>query len=246
MHKNGYIVIDTGNLLDNILTVGWVVTGTGGDWTGFDRDAPCKAVISSLDPYPVLKVHPAQSDFKSNMSLALYCKRHTTDTVYEYCLTFDTEIDFTADVHVNEAIKLVINIDKLAITIMGVIDSARGSISYWLINFAISAAIGTITFILNNFLQGGFDMNYIVKDLLGITFFYFKKLVIVEQEALVFARLTPGFTIPWINNGTTSIEPVDLTSLSNMVADIGFPTDTSAQGIEQYVSDKLGFAALDL
>jgi hypothetical protein len=45
LHKNGFIHIDSGNLLDSILTVGWVVTGTGGNWTGFDSDAPCKAVL---------------------------------------------------------------------------------------------------------------------------------------------------------------------------------------------------------
>jgi len=50
------IVIDSGDLLNQTLTVGWVSTGTGGDWTGFDNDAPCKVVLVSQDPYPQLKI----------------------------------------------------------------------------------------------------------------------------------------------------------------------------------------------
>jgi hypothetical protein len=193
-------------------------------------------------------VHPAKSDFTSNFSLALYCKRHKApDEPYEYCLTFDTEIDFTADIHVNEKIRLILKIDAMTIAIKGIIDSARGSLSYWLINFAISAAIGTIMFIINNFLTTGFDLNYIIKDLLGISFFYFKEFTLVEQEQLVFARLTPGFNISWANNGTAPTEPhmLDLSKFGDMVSSMSLPTDTSPQGIEQYVSDRLNMA-LDL
>lgn len=52
LHKNGLIVIDTGDLLGNILTVGVVKTGTGGNWTDFNTSAPCKLILESLDPYP--------------------------------------------------------------------------------------------------------------------------------------------------------------------------------------------------
>lgn len=41
--------------------------------------------------------------------MALYCKHHNvTEEEYEYCLTYDTEVDFTADVTVNEDIRLIL------------------------------------------------------------------------------------------------------------------------------------------
>lgn len=52
LHKNDLIVIDTGDLLGNVLTVGWLSLGTGGNFASFDNDAPCKAILISLDPYP--------------------------------------------------------------------------------------------------------------------------------------------------------------------------------------------------
>lgn len=95
--------------------------------------------------------------------MALYCKRHNlTNETYEYCITYDTEVDFTAKFEVNDKIRLVLQLDKLSIVIKGVIDSARGSVSYWLINLALGAALGTIRIIINGFLQDGFDMNWIV------------------------------------------------------------------------------------
>ena len=76
LHKNGLIDVDTGDLLGDLLNVGWVRTGTGGNWTGFDDDAPCKVILTSLDPYPQFIIHPDLSDFAGNFSMALYCKRH--------------------------------------------------------------------------------------------------------------------------------------------------------------------------
>jgi hypothetical protein len=163
LHKNGLIIIDTKDLLANILTVGWVKTGTGGDWTGFDKDAPCKLILESLDPYPQFHLHPKDSDFTSNFSMAIWCKQHnTTEDEYQYCITYDTEVDFTADVTVNEQIRLILQLDSLSIAIKGVINSARGSVSYWFINLAIAGVLGVIKVYINGFLKDGFDLNWII------------------------------------------------------------------------------------
>ena len=247
LHANGLIVIDSGDLLDSFLTVGWVKSGTGGNWTGFDSDAPCKVIMQSLDPYPQFHIHPKDSDFTSNFSMALHCKRHNlTEEPYEYCITYDTEVDFTANVDVNEKIRLVLQLNKLSIVIKGVIDSARGSVSYWLINLALAAALGTVKLLINGYLKDGFDMNWIVQDILGLSFFYFKELSIEEQEQLFFVRLTPGFNISWINNGTQELgfnrDPhvLDLTGMEKMINDMGgLPKDTTDKGIEKYMNEKL-------
>lgn len=111
LHKSGLIVLDSGSLLDSFLTVGWVKSGTGGNWAGFDSDAPCKVILTSLDPYPQFHLHEVDSDFTSNFSMALYCKRHNlTNETYEYCITYDTEVDFTAKFEVNDKIRLVLQL----------------------------------------------------------------------------------------------------------------------------------------
>jgi hypothetical protein len=72
---------------------------------------------------------------------------------------------------------------------------------------AIGSALGIIKIYINNFLKQGFDLNWIVSDVLGIHFFYFKKFTLVEDEELIFARLTPGYNISWANNGTEPPQP---------------------------------------
>lgn len=50
LHKNGLLVIDTGDLLDGYLTVGLIYAAAAGSfWTfsGFDLNAPCKIVMST-------------------------------------------------------------------------------------------------------------------------------------------------------------------------------------------------------
>lgn len=115
-------------MLNKTFTIGWLKPLTWpADYTGFDNDAPCKAILTSLDPYPELHVHPNKSDFTSNFSMAVYCRRHNnTDSDYEYCFTLDTEFDFDADIHVNEKIRLVLKISSLSIAVKKILDSKRG------------------------------------------------------------------------------------------------------------------------
>jgi len=97
IHKNGLIVIVTGDLLNTTLTVGVISLAAGGTWTGFNSSAPCKMIISSLDPYPKLFIHPGVSNLAANLSVAIWCKRNDTpEDVYEYCVTFDTEMTFAS------------------------------------------------------------------------------------------------------------------------------------------------------
>lgn len=77
VHANGPIVIDTGDLLGSILTVGWAQTVLGSDWTGFDADAPCKMVLVSQDPYPHMDVvNSTGGAFTSHFYFEMSCKQH--------------------------------------------------------------------------------------------------------------------------------------------------------------------------
>ena len=127
-----------------------------------------------------------------------------------------------------EPANLVLQLDSISIAIKGVIDSARGSVSYWLINIAIAGVLGLIKTYINTFLQKGFDLNYIIQDLIGLSFFYFKRFTLVEQEQLIFARLTPGYNFTWANNGSEPVDPpvphmIDLTGIEKMITEIGLP-----------------------
>lgn len=77
VHANGPIVIDTGDLLGGILTVGWAQTVLGDNWTGFDPDAPCKMVLVSQDPYPHMDVvNSTGAAFTSHFFFEMSCKEH--------------------------------------------------------------------------------------------------------------------------------------------------------------------------
>ena len=112
-------------------------------------------------------------------------------------MTYDTEFDFDADISVKEPASLILHIDKLTISFVSVLASARGDVVTWRLNFAVGAAIIAITVVINTFLQGGFDLNYIIQEFLGIYFFYFKRFELEEDDQLIYARLTPGYNISW-------------------------------------------------
>jgi hypothetical protein len=127
VHKNGLIVIDTGDLLNTTLTVSVISLAAGGTWTGFNSSAPCKLIIESLDPYPKVSIHPGVSNFAANLSVAIWCKRNNTpEDVYEYCVTFDTEMTLNSRIVVNEQLDIILTIDKLTWVFNNVIDSVRG------------------------------------------------------------------------------------------------------------------------
>jgi hypothetical protein len=67
---------------------------------------------------------------------------------------------------------------------------------------------------------------------------------------LIFARLTPGYNFTWANNGTEPVDPpvatkphvLDFTGLEKLITEIGLPSDTSDQGLERYMNEKLAMA----
>ena len=166
---------------------------------------------------------------------------------YEYCFTYEADIDFDADVSVNEQIKLLMHINNLNIAIIKVIDSAVGNIGYTLINWALWGILGSITLVINTFLSGGFDLNWIISNILGINFFYFKRFMLEEGEQFIYARITPGFHI-WPNqlhNKKMTDSPYDLTALGQLISEMGLPESSSAQGIEKFIDEKIN-RVLDL
>lgn len=83
-------------------------------------------------------------------------------------------------------------IDTLKWVFNSVIDSARGSFSLWLLNITLSLAMTTIAAIINSLFSGGLDINWLISEILGTDIFYFREFTLVEEEELLFAKLTPA------------------------------------------------------
>lgn len=200
IHKNGLIVIDTGDALNTTLTVGVISTAAGGTWTGFNSSAPCKLIIESLDPYPKLFIHPVVSHLAANLSVAVWCKRNDTpEAPYEYSVTFDTEMTFDTDIKVQnvtngtaEEYKIILKIDSFSWSFKSVIDSVRGSFTLWLLNIAVAAGLATITLIINGLLSNGLEINWLISEILGTDFFYFKDFDLEQFEEVLYVKLTPA------------------------------------------------------
>jgi hypothetical protein len=54
-----------------------------------------------------------------------------------------------------------------------------------------------VSLVLNAYLAQGIDLHNIVQEVLGISFMYFKDFDLTQQEALLFAKITPGWNITW-------------------------------------------------
>jgi len=74
-----------------------------------------------------------------------------------------------------------------------------GNFNLFYLNLSIKGVIFFVTIFINTFLQNGFDLNWIIRDVLGISFIYFKAFELTEQESILFAKITPGWNITWNN-----------------------------------------------
>jgi len=56
-----------------------------------------------------MAISPNKIDFISNFSMEVWCKRENkTELPYEYCFTYDTEIGFIGDAHVNDKAQVLL------------------------------------------------------------------------------------------------------------------------------------------
>ena len=108
-------------------------------------------------------------------------------------------VDFTSTVSVNDEMKIVLKIIDLYIVFNDVIESTVGEFSLFKINLALRGLNYFIKIIVNNLLGTGIDLNMIIRDLLGITFIYFKAFDLTEENSILFAKITPGWNITWNN-----------------------------------------------
>lgn len=122
-----------------------------------------------------------------------------TNATYEFAVKFDVDADFTSRVTVNKEMRVVLTISNLKMTFQKVVECYVGNFYLFYINTALKAALFGITVIINNFLYNGFDLNWIIKDILKINFIYFKGFELSERENIVFAKITPGWNISWPN-----------------------------------------------
>jgi hypothetical protein len=139
--------------------------------------------------------------------------------------------------------KIVVKVSNLYLYFNNVIETNVGSFSLFYLNLSIKGLIFFITIIINNLLAEGIDLNWVMRDILGITFIYFKEFDLTENESILFAKITPGWNITW-NNETAppafnrGEQPVfDLTKLG-----LGSFLNEAVQqgkGIDQYLSEKL-------
>ena len=77
------------------------------------------------------------------------------------------------------------------------IDTQVGPITYWKINIALAGALIFVEGWINVWLADGWDVNKLLHNLLGFHRMYLKEMVLVEQDELLFARLTPAYNITW-------------------------------------------------
>ena len=97
--------------------------------------------------------------------------------------------------------------------------------------------MGSIIGMINDYLKPGFDLNTLIKVLLGIDFFYFKQMALIESAELIFLRFTPGLNISWGNTTApegllTPGQMLDLTGFGQLLSNLGAPTDKGVHGIE--------------
>lgn len=106
----------------------------------------------------------------------LWCKRNDTEEdPYEYCAAFNVSLDFTSIVNVTEDMRLTLKMSNLYMYFNSVIETKVGSFSLFYLNLSISGAIIFVQIIINSYLAVGLDLNWVVKDVLGISFMYFRE-----------------------------------------------------------------------
>jgi hypothetical protein len=130
-----------------------------------------------------------------------------------------------------------------------VINSTRGDTSYFqrvALNGALAAGLLVVKPIINAKLADGFDINYIVQGIFG-TILYVEEMEIVPTNKAIVARMTPAFNFTWTGNTTAPAltRTVDLRPLEKYLSDVELPLDTSDEGMQRYIDDKVK-RALDL
>ena len=117
------------------------------------------------------------------------------------------------------------------------IDSARGSFTLWLLNLSLSAAMATIAAIINNLLAGGININWLIEQILGTYIFYFPAFTMIEQEELLFIKLTNGIRL--IPMKTPSPASFKVPGFGNMLTTLVEENQKRGGGIEEYVAEKI-------
>jgi hypothetical protein len=116
--------------------------GTGGTWTGFNDSAPCKLVIQSLDPYPLIELHNNVSAFTSNMSISFWCKKeNTTEDPYVFAIDYDAEIDTNLIANVTEDLNITVKLDAFKITFKTIIKSDIPGAVVWRLNLVLNGLV---------------------------------------------------------------------------------------------------------
>lgn len=110
----------------------------------------------------------------------LWCKRNDTEEdPYEYCAAFSFLINFSTHVYVTQQPRLIMNftLSKMDLSFGKVIESKVGNFSftslnnlfYFVVDNLISAAI-------NAYLIDGLDINWLIQEVIGLTFINLREL----------------------------------------------------------------------
>jgi hypothetical protein len=107
-----------------------------------------------------------------------------------------------------------------------------------LLNLSLVAAMLTITAIINNLLAGGLNINWLIEQILGTYIFYFPEFTMIEQEEMLFIKLTPGIRLipPFITPSPASFK---VPGFGNMLTTLVEENQKRAGGIEEYVTEKI-------
>ena len=172
----------------------------------------------------------------------------TLDSDFGFGATIDVNNTFNSTLGRNE-VNFIFQFTELSLYVNEVINSTRGDTGYFQIvalNVALKGALGLAAPIINAKLAEGFDINYIVQAIFG-TILYVAEMEIVPTNKAIVARLTPAFNFTWTGNTTALASPrtVDLRPLEKYLGNVELPLDTSEEGMQRYIDEKVK-RALDL
>ena len=107
----------------------------------------------------------------------------TNESDYEYCATFDASVDFTSQVTVNDKMRLILTISNLSVYINRCVKTVVGAFnSIYYFNAEVGVALKVAQVAINTFLSNGLDLNWVINDIIGIKFIYFKAFELTERE----------------------------------------------------------------
>ena len=169
--------------------------GLGNDFEGYDKDSTCEFVATTLDPAPHLDIHQENLNIQSNLSIEIKCKQHHNDIEFKHIVNIVSVANIDLTFNVTADLNLVLYVTKLRLKIPSYYDSSVGAISLWRLQLMIDVIEVAARPIMNFILKQGKNINWIIRNFLGINVIEIKELQVEQGEQYIAMSMTPGFKI---------------------------------------------------